>query len=278
MKIYIMIFCLIFGVINTRAQSDQSGGQKSLDDVIVKETFEAGSEEEKLPVVLKADFSNLVEIKERIYWSSVSWKYGGEEPTVQNFSGKTSIPELTGIAPEPAKVFFLNFEELASWKIDIFTSDGNKFCSLSGEGNPPKSIAWDGRSENNSPLIPGDSYAYSFTAIDRAGNRRTFPGGAFSVPALYLRQDNGIWIGLSYSTVFLPNGYGLSATAEDFATELVNFIYYFADEGRVTIESDHPQTDNFLALVANKLGRKIDFFQRKPSSNTKAKCFVMRIN
>ena len=278
MKKYIMILCMVFGMINTWAQSSDSGEQKGLDDVIVKETFEAGSEEEKLPIFLKADFSNLVEIKERIYWSSVSWEYAGEEPTVQNFSGKFSSPELTGIAPEPAKVFFLNFEKLSSWKIDIFTSDGQKFRSLSGEGNPPKSIAWDGRGENNFPLIPGDSYAYSFTAIDRAGNRRTFPGGAFSVPALYLRDDDEIWIGLSYASIFSPNGYGLAIKSEDFAAELVNFIYYFANEGTVTVESDHPQTDQFIAIVAKKLGKDSEFFRRIPNTNSEGKCFVMRIN
>lgn len=278
MKKNVMIFSLVFGVINIWAQSPESGAQKSLDDVIVKETFEAGSEEEKLPVFLKADFSNLVEIKERIYWSSVSWKFGGEEPTVKNYTAHISSPELARIAPEPAKVFFQNFEELSSWKIDIFTSDGKKYRSLSGEGKPPKSIAWNGRGDDNTPLTPGESYAYSFTAIDRAGNRRTFPGGAFSVPALYLKDEDGIWVGLSYGSIFSPNGYGLAPGAENFATELVNLIYYFSDNGSITVDSDHPQTGNFMAMVAKKLGKDTEFFQRMPASESKGKCFVMRIN
>jgi hypothetical protein len=148
---------------------------------------------------------------------------------------------------------------------------------LSGEGRPPKSIGWEGRGDDNNPLTPGESYAYSMTAVDKAGNRRTFPGGAFSVPALYLKDEDGIWIGLSYGSIFSPNGYGLAADAENFAAELVNFIYYFSDEGSVSIDSDHPQTDNFIAMMAKKLGRESEFFQRIPASESKGKCFVMRI-
>jgi hypothetical protein len=278
MKPIITIYCLIFMIVNIWSQANESTQQKSLDDVIVKETFEAGEEEEKLPINLKADFSNLVEIKERIHWSSISWTYEGEKPTVENFTGRLPSPELTAIAPEPAKVFFQNFEELASWKIDIFKSDGQKFRSLGGEGKPPKSIAWHGRGDDDTPLTPGESYAYSFTAIDRAGNRRTLPGGAFSVPALYLKNNDEIWIGISYASIFSPHGYGLAPEAENLAFELVNFIYYFYNGGTVQVESDHPQTDDFLAIVAKNLGKEIDFFQRNSDSNSKGKCFVMRIN
>jgi len=167
MKLSILIISIMSLMINAWGQSPETGQQKSLDDVIVKETFEAGSEEEKLPVFLKENFSNLVEIKERIHWSSVSWTYEGEKPAVETFTTRLSSPEFTGIAPAPAKVFFLNFEDLASWKIDVFTSDGQKFRSLSGEGNPPKYVAWDGRGDDNSPLALGEAYAYSFTAVDR---------------------------------------------------------------------------------------------------------------
>jgi hypothetical protein len=277
MKITTLIIFLFSLMINAYPQSEDTPGSKSLDDVIVKETFEAGTEEEKLPVFLKADFSNLVEIKERIHWSSIPWKYEGEKPSVENFTGKLTAPEYTGISPQPAKVFYLNFEELSSWKIDIFTSDGQKFRTLSGEGNPPKFISWEGRGDDNSPITPGQSYAYSLTATDRAGNRRTFPGEAFSVNALYLKEKDELWVGLSNASIFSPDGYGLSYQAEDYATELVNFIYYFADKGTVNISSEHPQTDQFLAMVAKKLGKDIDFFKRETVVNPTGKCMVVRI-
>ena len=109
MKITTTIILLFSLLINAYPQSEDTPGSKSLDDVIVKETFEAGTEEEKVPVFLKADFSNLVEIKERIHWSSIPWKYEGEKPSVENFTGRLTAPEFTGICPSTCKSILLEF-------------------------------------------------------------------------------------------------------------------------------------------------------------------------
>ncbi len=270
-------FCLLL-IASGFSQTQTEEGNKALDDVIVKETFEAGTEEEKLPVYLQADFSNLVEIPDRIFWSSVEWKYNDGKPTSTLFDCKLTSPELCQIIPAPAKVFHLNFKDLASWKINVFTSDGQNFRSLSGEGDPPKSISWDGRGTDGNPLVPGEHYSYSFTATDKAGNRRTFPGEAFIVPALYLTSEKGIWIGLSYSSLFSPEGYGLARSADDIAKELVNFVYYFSKEGKITVHSNHPDTDKFLNMLAPKLGRDVSFFQREMVPGNSQNCFVMLIN
>jgi hypothetical protein len=277
MKLIMIFNCLLFLIINIRGQQTESDTQKSLDDIVVKEKFQLGTEEEKLPVVLKADFSNLVEIEERIHWSSVSWKFEGEKPGFETFSSKISKPELTAITPQPVKVFTVNFEDLSRWKIDIFTSDGQKFRTIDGEENPPKSIAWDGLGDDNTPLIPGESYSYSFTATDLAGNKRTFPGSAFSIPAYYLKNENGIWVGLSYSTIFSSNGFGLTYQAEEIANEMVNYLYYFSEEGYVNISSEHPLTDQFLALVAKKIGKDVSFFQKEQIDSYQDKCLVVQI-
>ena len=108
MKRILLFLFLICLMTNGYAQSGDTTNSKSLDDVIVKETFEAGKEEEKIPVVLNADFSNLVEIKERIHWSSVPWTYEGEKPSVENFTGNLSSPEYSQISQQQAKIFYLN--------------------------------------------------------------------------------------------------------------------------------------------------------------------------
>jgi hypothetical protein len=270
----ILTLLLVTGINRITAQEEN----KALDDVVVKETYEAGAEEEKMPIFLDADFSNLVEIKERIYWSSVPWKYGEGGPSTDLFECRISQPEFARIIPAPAKVFHLNFKDLGSWKLDIFTSDGSTFRSLSGEGDPPRSISWDGRSGSGQPLVPGEQYAYSFTATDKAGNRRTFPGEGFTVPALYLTDDQGVWIGLSNVSLFSPDGYGLSKTAEQFSNELVNFIYYYGKKGTVKVRSSNAETEKFLELMAQKLGRDVSFFQREPQSGSSANCFMMWVN
>ncbi|MBN2367194.1 MAG: hypothetical protein JXL67_13580 [Calditrichaeota bacterium] len=260
------------------AQDKPEQSEKALDDVIVKETFEAGTEEEKLPISLKADFSNLVEIPERIHWSSVEWKYNDGQPTTSLFQCNLSDPELTRIAPAPAKVFHLSFKDLASWKIDIFTSDGRNFRSLSGEGDPPPAISWDGLDNEGNPLIPGAHYSYSFTATDKAGNRRTFPGEAFTVPALYLVSDEEIWIGLANSTLFSPEGYGLTRDAAELSEELVSFIYYYATDENIRIRSQHPDTGKFLEMLAGKLGRSTDVFTQDSAPTVGNQCFMMWID
>jgi hypothetical protein len=277
MRVSIILYFLAIFTVNLWSQQTDSNQQKGLDDIIVKETFQVGTEEEKLPVTLNADFSNLVEIEERIHWSSVAWNFEGEKPGFESFSGKMSSPELTGISPQPAKVFTLNFVEIANWKIDIFSSDGQKFRSLNGDGNPPKSVAWDGLGDDHSPLIPGESYAYSFTAIDRAGNKRTFPGSAFSVPALYLRDGDVIWVGISSSTLFSPGGFSLTRDADKYASEIMNLIYYFSKDGEISISCKNTLTDQFAALIANKLGKDISFLQRTPDEHFQDRCLVVRI-
>ena len=278
MKYGNVLLLLSVFTLNVVAQSQQEEGKKSIDDVVVKETWEASGEEEKLPIVLKSDFTNLVEVRERINWSSVSWNKEGINPSLALFDCKTSTPELTNIITNPAKIFHVNFEDLASWKLDILASDGNRFHSISGEGDPPKTIAWDGRGDSGDPLIPGEKYAYSFTAIDKAGNRRTFPGEAFSVPALYLSSGEGVWVGVSYDLLSSSSGYGLLGVAEDYSRELANLVFYYRNEGNIQIQSHHPDTENFLKLLAQELGTDIANFKRVENANTPDNCFLMWLN
>jgi len=278
MKFYSILIIGLLLVNLASAQTPAESDNQALEDVVVKGTYQLGAEKEKLPVILKADFSNLVEIRERIHWSIVDWQLGGGQTTLDLFEQKMSVPQLVRIIPAPAKVFHLSFKDLSNWKVDIFTSDGHNFRSMSGEGDPPKTVAWDGWGDDGNPLQPGEPYAYSFTAIDRAGNRRTFPGEAFSIPCLFLQNDQGIWIGLADNCLFSSEGYGLLKTAEDYCHEVVNFIYYYAQNGNIKIQSGHPDTDKFLSLLAEKLGRDISIFQRLPVEAPGDNCFRMWVN
>jgi hypothetical protein len=270
----IALLIINLGATQTTAEADN----QALEDVVVKGTYQLGAEKEKLPVILKADFSNLVEIRERIHWSVVDWQLGGGQTTLNLFEQKMSVPQLVRIIPAPAKVFHLNFKDLSSWKIDIFTSDGRNFRSLSGEDDPPRTVAWDGRGDDGNPLLPGEPYAYSFTAIDRAGNRRTFPGEAFSIPCLYLQGEEGVWVGLANTCLFSSEGFGLLKTAEEYCSEIVNFIYYYSPNGNIKIQSGHPDTEKFLELLSQKLGRDMSIFQRLPVEVSGDNCFRMWVN
>lgn len=273
---YLLMFlsCLFTLVLS---QTDENVGNQALDDVVVKETYEAGFEEEKLPVFIDADFSNIIEIKERINWSVVDWKVGGSDLYSNLFELHFSAPELVGIKPPPAKTFQVNFEQLARWKLDIFTSDGKLFRSLGNEGSPPSQITWDGRSDAGVPLIPGEQYAYSFTATDKAGNRRTFPGEGFLVKALYLTEENTVWIGISDDELFSPDGFGLTQDAVEYSRELTNFIYYYGNIGQIKVSSNHPDTEKFLKLLAENLGEEVKFIRIEHSGASRQSSFSMWI-
>jgi len=272
----VIISFLVFTTLIAQTSSD--AGNQALEDVVVKGTYQMKTDKEKLPISLKADFSNLVEIPERIHWSVVPWQLGKGQTTLDLFSCKTSDPRLTRIMPAPAKIFHLNFKDLSNWKIDIFRSDGQNFRTISGEGDPPKTVAWDGRGNDGKPLVPGESYAYSFTAVDRAGNRRTFPGEAFSLPCLYLKNEEEVWIGISNNCLFSTEGYGLLKTAEEYANELVNFIYYYSPNGNIKIQGNHPDVDKFLDLLSQKLGREVSIFQRVLTESAGENCFQLWAN
>ena len=76
---------------------------------------------------------------------------------------------------------------------------------------------------------------------------------------------------------FSPGGFGLTRQADDFAEEIVNCIYYFSDEGSVSVSSNNPLTDQFLELVAKKLGQDVNIFQKEQDAAYKDKCLVVRI-
>lgn len=109
-------------------------------------------ENEKLPISLKAYFPDLIKIPERIHWSVVPWQWGNGQTTVDLFSCKTSVLQLVRIISASAKIFQLNFKALFSWKIDIFCSDGQNFRTISGEGDPSRTVTRDGRGNDGSPL------------------------------------------------------------------------------------------------------------------------------
>jgi hypothetical protein len=277
MKQILLLILPIFicsGVVLQGQEADSSG---SLDDVVVKEKYEVNFEEEKLPVFIETDFSNIVEVPERLSWSVVNWNSPDGKQGNAFFEFRLSSPELTRIAPEPAKVFQVNFKNLSNWKLDIYASNGRIFRSLSGTGDPPRSIPWDGRGDSGQSLIPGDQYTYSFTAIDKAGNRRTFPGEGFTVPTLYSLNAKGIWVGLANDCLFTPDGYALASTADEYSRELVNFIYYYAQKGKITVKSNHPLTEQFLELFAGHLDREANFIQRVHGGSVAENCFVMWI-
>lgn len=77
------------------------------------------------------------------------------------------------------------------WKLMVADSRGETVSTFEGRGDPPREIAWDGRTRSGALVTPGLTYSYVFEAYDRAGNRRHFVGEGFRVSAYRLETPSG---------------------------------------------------------------------------------------
>jgi hypothetical protein len=270
-----VIWILFVGNICGQVQNTDSS--TSLENIVVNEVYEVELSEEKLPIYLKEDFSGIIKMPEILHWSSVKTENLFDNNYSDFININFSSPELINIIPEPAKIFRINFKDLSSWKLTIFADDGSDFWSTSGKENPPPSITWEGRGNSGVPLVPGATYSYSFTAVDHAGNRRIFPGESFSVPALYLVDNNQLWVGIAPHCIFSSDGFSLTPVAINYCKELVNLIYYYFQGGTVSVKCAHPLINEFLTELSTSLGKNLDFFKTETETSASNKSFTMLI-
>lgn len=245
------------------AQQESADSSNVLNDVVIHEKFEAQHEEEKLPFDMELDFSEVVNIDLSLGWDSIDAIQNPDGSHLNNeLPLQLSSPELAVIQPAPVKVFHTQFEQVSRWQLNITASNGGLFRTIAGEGNPPAEIAWDGKSNSGDPLIAGENYAYNFTAVDKAGNKKTFPGSSFSVPAFYILLDGGLLIGLDSSRLFTTDRIRLLPQAKRYAREIAGLIRYYSRDEGVTINSNIPDWDSFLEILSDELMVNDDFFTR----------------
>jgi hypothetical protein len=100
-------------------------------------------------------------------------------------------PWLTNFASGAVARFRPDLKGVESWKLTIVNARGEAVASYQGHGEPPREIAWDGRSAGGAPVVPGLTYSYVLEAHDKAGNKRNFVGEGFTVNAYRLDTPNG---------------------------------------------------------------------------------------
>jgi len=77
------------------------------------------------------------------------------------------------------------------WKLVVVNARAESVAVFRGNGDPPREIAWDGRSSEGRAVLPGTSYSYVFEARDKAGNKRNFVGEGFRVSAFRYTTPQG---------------------------------------------------------------------------------------
>jgi hypothetical protein len=81
-------------------------------------------------------------------------------------------------------------EDVDRWKLLIANSRGQTVASFEGRGKPPREIGWNGLSQDGTLMTPGLTYSYVLEAYDQAGNKRSFVGEGFELPA-YRQETSG---------------------------------------------------------------------------------------
>ena len=100
-------------------------------------------------------------------------------------------PWLSNFASGAVARFRPDLKGVERWKLTIVNARGEAVATYQGRGEPPREIAWDGRSQGGAPVVPGLTYSYVLEAHDKAGNKRNFVGQGFSVNAYRLETADG---------------------------------------------------------------------------------------
>ncbi|MFP3041144.1 OmpA family protein [Treponema primitia] len=103
-----------------------------------------------------------------------------------------------------------------SWMIEIYepNSTDHLFYQMSGSGEPPTELTWDGRSNINGEIVQSASdYACSFSATDTVGNVSTIQG-IIQVDILVIREGDRLRVQVP-SIVFGANSGSFDGLASD---------------------------------------------------------------
>ena len=273
MKVWvILLLCLVPAVILSQPQNSPAGpgvtaadtGQPShqdstidnvLDDIVIEGDYEGEHPEDKIPFTLELDFTDVVQFDDGMTW------YSADPLLEQQISQKNDAaielgrpaPGFTGIRPQPVKSFQAEFEDLKRWELQITASDGSIFRTIAGEGNPPAEIAWDGLGDNDEPLQAGKNYAYDFIAVDKAGNRGSFPGQTFKVAAFYLQLGDTLVVGMDNSILYMKDGLNLRPEATDYIEEMAWLIRNYASTESITLYCGNREIETLVSGLAQDL-------------------------
>jgi len=90
-------------------------------------------------------------------------------------------------------------EGVESWSLTIADSRGLEVSKFGKNGAPPEILGWNGKTSKGEYALPGRRYSFVLEAADRAGNRRSFVGDGFKLPAYAVESSGGVTLLLSRS-------------------------------------------------------------------------------
>jgi hypothetical protein len=122
-------------------------------------------------------------------------------------------------------VFLPAFEHrVATWDLEVSNSLGETVRRLSGKGQPPAVITWDGKTDSGAPIAPGEVYSFTFNAYDAQGNQTRIPGTPQRVNGL-VQEIGGEWVvSIAADQIFADGGAQLLERATPRLDEAANVV------------------------------------------------------
>ena len=147
------------------------------------------------------------------------------------------------------------------WRLVVADSRGQAVATFEGKGDPPREIAWDGRTKGGKAAVPGFTYSYVFEAYDRAGNKRNFVGPGFRIPAYRIDTVAGpllVCSGEDLGTAFLSRDLSAGPAAPPpIVLEAATWINQSANPSqklRVTVTA---RAFDRASAIANEIARQL---------------------
>jgi hypothetical protein len=141
-------------------------------------------------------------------WESVWTALGAEsfdfvdpllDRSVYERSRYAPRPWLDSFRDGPVARFRPEVSGVDKWALEVADSRGKTVARYQGAGKPPKEIAWNGETIDGRPARSDLTYSYVLNATDKAGNKRSFVGDAFTLPPHVTQSKDGVSMSFSVS-------------------------------------------------------------------------------
>lgn len=106
-------------------------------------------------------------------------------------------PWLDSFRDGPVARFRPELSGVEKWGLEVADSRGKTVARFQGSGKPPKEITWDGNTIDGKPARSDLTYSYVLNATDKAGNKRSFVGDAFTLPPHVTQSKDGVSMSFS---------------------------------------------------------------------------------
>jgi hypothetical protein len=157
-------------------------------------------------------------------------------------------------------VFLPSFESrVATWELVVANSLGETVRRVTGKGQPPAILSWDGKTDNAEAIATGEVYSFTFNAYDAQGNQTRIPGQPQRINGMVYNQRDEWVVAIAADQVFAGDGPQLQEQAAERLDEAANIVKEkFKKEVVVYVYSEQEKlSSERCRIMKSELGRRV---------------------